>query len=315
MASVPPRVRAVISEPAAPGGLVLREVDRPCPTAHEVLVRVAAVSLDRDEFVRALVSQTGKPFGSDLVGTVEVAAADGSGVRVGARIVGLVHSGAWAEFVAIPSDALVELPAKVSLTEAAALPTAGLTALYGLGYGGLLTGKRVLIACGTGGVGLCSAQLAHLSGAQVTATIPDPEHDALMEEYGADHIVVGDISDARPFGPYHLVMAAVGSSAPKFAPRLLQPGGTCVLYGTADPHSTLVDEPALVERGARMQGLTLLDAIRREQLLDGLRRLLALVETRALQPHINFEAGWTEIGSVSRRILSRGMVGKAVLHF
>ena len=315
MASVSMRMRAVISEPAAPGGLVLREVDRPCPAANEVLVRTAAVSLDREEFARALVSRTGKPFGSDLVGTVEVPAADGSGVGVGTQIVGLVRSGAWAEFVAIPSDALVELPAKVSAAEAASLPAAGLTALYGLDYGGLLAGKRVLIACDTGGVGLCSAQLAHLSGALVTATIPDPELEALMEEYGADHVVVGDISNARPFGPYHLVMAAVGSSAPKFAPRLLQAGGTCVLYGTADSRSTLVDEPALVERGARVQGFTLLDAIRREQILDGLERLLALVKTRALQPHIEFEAGWTEIGLVSRRILSRTMVGKAVLHF
>ena len=310
------RMRAVISEPVDHSAcLVLREMDRPSPAVHEVLVRTAAVSVDRDELARALASRTGKPFGSDLVGTVEVAAADGSGISVGGRVVGLVSSGALAEFVAVPSDSLIELPAKVSFAEAASLPTAGLTALYGLGYGGLLAGKRVLIACDTGGVGLFSAQLAHLSGALVTVTVLDPEHEALMEEYGAARVVVGDVSKAHGFGPFDLVVAAAGSSAPELAPPLLQTGGTCFLYGTATSRLTLVDEPALVERGARVQGFTLLESIRREQIIEGLGRLIALVETRALQPHIEFELDITEISSVTDRIMDRTMVGKAILHF
>ena len=316
MANGPMRMRAVLPKPSAPGGLVTREVGRPCPGAHEVLVRVAAVSLDRDELVRALASWTGKPFGSDLMGTVEVAAADGFEVKVGARVVGLVRSGARAELVANPSDALVELPSKVSIAEAAALPMAGLTALYCLDRVGLLAGKRVLIVCDTagGGVELCSAQLAHLSGALVTTTIGESEHGALMEEYGADHVVVGNISAASSFGPYYLIIAPVGGSAPKFALRLLQAGVTCMLHGTTSSHLALVDEPALVERGARVQGFTLLDATRRERLADGLRRLIALVATRPLQPHIELKADWTDIGPVSQRLLSQTMVGKAVLH-
>ena len=316
MESAPMRMRAVITEPVDhSAGLVIREMDRPSPTVHEVLVRTAAVSIDRDELARALASRTGKPFGSDLVGTVEVAAADGSGMSAGGRVVGVVGSGALAEFVAVPSDSLIELPAKVSFAEAASLPTAGLTALHGLGHGGLLAGKRVLIACDTGGVGLFSTQLAHLSGALVTATVLNPEHEALMEEYGADRVVVGDVSKARGFGPFDLVVAAAGSSAPELAPPLLQTGGTCFLYGTVTSRLTLVDEPALVERGARVQGFTLLGSLRREQIVEGLGRLVVLVETRALQPHIEFEVDVSEVGSVARRIMDRAMVGKAVLHF
>ena len=81
MESATMRMQAVISEPANhSAGLVLCEMDRPNLAVHEALVRTAAVSVDRDELARVLESRTGKPFGSDLVGTVEVAAADGSGI-------------------------------------------------------------------------------------------------------------------------------------------------------------------------------------------------------------------------------------------
>ena len=136
-----------------------------------------------------------------------------------------------------------------------------------------------------------------------------------MEEYGADRVVVGDMSKAGGFGPFDLIVAAAGSSAPELAPPLLQAGGTCVLYGTATSSLTLVNEPALVERGARVQGFKLFETIQREQIVEGLGRLVVLVETRALQPHIEFEADVTEIDSVTRRIMNRAMVGKAVLHF
>lgn len=154
-----------------------------------------------------------------------MAAADGSGPGVEARVADLVRAGAWAEFVAVPSDALAELPAQASFAQAATLPVAGLTALHGLGYGRLLAAKRVLITCGTGGVGLYAAQLAHLSGAHVTAVIREPEHEALMEDYGADHVAAGDVAAARAFGPCHLTMSAVGEAALGTTLQLLRTGG------------------------------------------------------------------------------------------
>lgn len=310
----PSTMRSILLDYAAPGGLAFRDVDMPRPGSHEALVRVAAVSLDGEEVRHAMTSRSeGARLGSDLAGTVVAAATDGSGPSAGSRVAGLVRSGAWAQFVAVPSDALAVLPSKVSFAQAAALPAAGLTALHGLGHGGLLAAKRVLITCGTGGVGLYAVQLAHLSGARVTATLGDPEHEALMEEYGADHVIVGDVRAAGEFGPYHLVMAAVGGTMLERALDFLRTGGACVLYETAEAHAATIDERAFVERGARLQGVVLFDEVRREPAAEGLHRLLSLVAANALQPHVEFEASWTEISALSRQILDRNSIGRAVL--
>jgi NADPH:quinone reductase len=105
---------------------------------------------------------------------------------------------------------LAELPASVTFAQAATLPIAGLTALHALEKGGFLLNKRVLITGSTGGVGLFTHQLARLSGAYVVGTARQARHEALVREAGADEVIVGDdISPARAYGPYHLIIESL----------------------------------------------------------------------------------------------------------
>ncbi len=129
-------IRAVVVDPEAPERLALREVEPPTPSRGEALVRVAAISLNRGEVRRVAAAAAGWRPGWDTAGTVEHAANDGSGPREGARVVGLLPEAAWAEVVAVPTDNLAVLPDGVSFAQAAALPVAGLTALYVLDRGG-----------------------------------------------------------------------------------------------------------------------------------------------------------------------------------
>src|SRR5262249_52336627 len=145
-------IKAVFADPSIPERLALREVAAPSPVPSEAVVRVAAISLNRGETRRSLQTTTVWQPGWDLAGTVEQPAADGSGPRAGARVVGLLRTGAWAEQVAVPTNALAELPAAVSFAQAATLPVAGLTALYALQKGGSLLDRAVLITGATGGV-------------------------------------------------------------------------------------------------------------------------------------------------------------------
>ena len=148
----------------------------------------------------------------------------------------------------------------------------------------------------------------------MTATIREEEHEALLEEYGADHVVVGSVAAASTFGPYHLVMAAGGESLLHYPLRFLRTGGTCVLYQMGEAQMAVIDEHAFVERVARLQSVMLFDEVRREPASEALQRLLDLVVTNSLQPHVEVEAAWTEVGRLSRHLLGGSCVGKAVLH-
>ncbi len=139
-------IRAVVVDPAVEGRLVIKEVPAPSATQSDALVRVKAISLNLGETRNALTeAPAGWRPGWDFAGVVEKAAADGSGPKAGARVVGMVFQGSWAELLAVPESFLAELPDSVSFEQAATLPVAGLTALYGLERNGSILERKVLI--------------------------------------------------------------------------------------------------------------------------------------------------------------------------
>ena len=128
-----------------------------------------AISLNRGEVVYRVQGEAGTRLGWDLAGVVEQPAAEGPGPARGARVVGLLPSGAWAEQAAVPANALAELAPSVTFAQAAALPTAGLTALAAIEHGRSLIARPVLVTGASGGVGLIACPLASLAGARVIA--------------------------------------------------------------------------------------------------------------------------------------------------
>ena len=121
---------AVVVDHAVPGTLAIREVASPTPLPSEALVRVAAISLNRGETRRAMEAADGWCPGWDLAGVVTQAAANGSGPRTGARVVGFLRSGAWAESSLSRPMPWPRCLTAVTFAQAATLPVAGLTALY-----------------------------------------------------------------------------------------------------------------------------------------------------------------------------------------
>jgi NADPH:quinone reductase-like Zn-dependent oxidoreductase len=158
---MPRQVRAVVVDPAAPGKLAIKPVELRDPDRNEVAVRVTAISLNRGETRRAVQqAEPGWRPGWDFAGVAETAAGDGSGPRPGTRVVGILPSSAWAEWVNCRTHAVAALPDAVEDAEAATLPVAGLTALHALRQGGLLLGRKVLVDGASGGVGHLACQLA-----------------------------------------------------------------------------------------------------------------------------------------------------------
>jgi NADPH:quinone reductase-like Zn-dependent oxidoreductase len=304
--------RAVVVDPDAPGRLVIRPVPDPTPDRGEAIVRVRAISLNRGEVRRSGMAVAGWRPGWDLAGVVEVGAADGSGPHAGARVVGIVLEGAWADRVAVPTHSLAELPEKVTFSQAATFPVAGLTALHALLRGGLLLGKRVLVTGATGGVGDFAVQLARHAGAHVTATARRADQSVTVRQLGAHEVIVGE--EIAPSPKYDLIVDSVGGKTLGTALAALQRGGVCVTLGvSASADVTFNARDFFVAGRATLYGLYLFTEFGTQPASVGLRRLADLVASGQLTPHISVERPWTDIAKVAQELMDRRFPGKAVL--
>jgi len=304
--------RAVVVDPNAPGRLVIAPVPDPAPERAEAIVRVRAISLNRGEVRRAGMAAAGWRPGWDLAGVVEAAAANGAGPRVGTRVVGVVLEGAWAERVAVPANALAELPEKVTFSQAATFPVAGLTALHALNKGGVLLGRRVLVTGATGGVGDFAVQLARIAGAHVTASVRRDDQAAAVRALGAHDVIVGDAIPPSP--KYDLIVESVGGRTLGTALAALNRAGTCVTLGVSAGAEVTFDAREFFVAGrTTLYGLYLFTELLSEPASVGLRRLAEYVVTGQLAPHVSLERPWTEIAQVAQDLIARRFPGKAVL--
>ncbi len=311
-----PTVRAVVVDPNATAHLTLADVESAMPGPSEAVIRVAAISLNRGEVRGAQTSAPGSRPGWDIAGVVEAPAADGSGPPAGARVVGVLRSGAWAELVPVPARSLAVLPEAVSFEQAATLPVAGLTALYALEQGGFLLDKRVLVTGASGGVGNLAVQMARDAGAHVVGLVRQERHAASVREAGAEQVVADDTgAGAAAFGPYDLILESVGGAVLATALTMLATRGKCVSYGVSAGAEVTFNAGAFFRAGgATFRSLSVFAEIEREGAGVGLARLARLVAAGKLRPEIAVQAPWTEIGPVAQQLLDRAYPGKAVLH-
>lgn len=308
-------VRAVLVDPSAPGNVRVGQAPAPTPLPGEALVRVAATSINRGEIRRAAAGPVGRRIGWDFAGTIERAAADGTGPRAGARVVGMLSTGAWAELIAAPTEALGVLPDSVSFPEAATLPVAGLTALLGLEKGGSILARTVLITGGTGGVGHMAIQIARAAGARVVATVRTEEKAAIVRAAGADDVIVGDdpASLAR-HAPYDLVLDGVGGPALGAAISRLAKNGACVIYGaTGGADVTFNASGFYPTGGATIHGFILFHELLGSPAGVGLTRLGGLVAQGKLRPLVDVVAPLDRVSELAQRLVDRAFHGKAVV--
>lgn len=140
-------------------GLKLEQVSRPIPGPEEVLVRVRAAAITRDELTWPTDRLPAIPS-YELCGVVE---------STGEEVIALTpfdRDGVAAEWAVVPRSVLAPKPPHLSDVEAAALPMPGLTAWQALVvHGGLTAGERVLVTGARGGVGHVAVQLVERLGA------------------------------------------------------------------------------------------------------------------------------------------------------
>lgn len=310
-------MKAIIIDQSAPLKLAFGELSEPKPEPNQALVTVAAVSLNRGEIAYAPASlPDGASLGWDFAGTVEQAAADGSGPKAGARVVGISNQkSSFAEQVVATASEMTELPDSVSFEQAATLPVAGLTAYYSLWHGGSLLGRKVLVTGATGGVGHFAAQLASLSGAHVVASVRRPDQEQLVREAGARDVAVGeDLAGADAFGRYDLVVDGVGGKIFANAMKLLTKHGLAVNYGFSGGDEITFSALQFIRIGAgRLYGLSMPTEMEREPAAIGLGILSSLVAEGRLKPLIETVRPWPELLQAAQDLLDRKYPGKVVV--
>lgn len=309
-------MRAIITNPEAPGSLEVGEIADPLADSNEAVLRVTAFSLNRGELRRAQQADPGMQIGWDTVGIVETAARDGSGPAKGTRVVGLsLRMQGWAERVALPTHSIAAIPDAVSDQDAATLPVAGLTALYCLERCERLLASRVLITGARGGVGYFACQLAHAMGAHVTAQVRKREHEEIARDAGADAVVVSAEGEGLDtIGHFRSVIDGVGGPILAKLMSLLEESGRAVLYGISAGNETpLAIRDLMLTGDGRIEGFYLYREAEIESAAKGLARLLALLADGRLRTLVPVTGDWSEIGTVAESLIGRDFPGKAVL--
>lgn len=220
----------------SPDVLRIEETPLPTPGTGQVLVRVAATSVNLSDWEclrgSPLYARLGgfrtpahRTLGSDIAGWVEAVGEGVTGVRPGDEVYGdnLAMMGGFAEYALAPETALSPKPAELTFAEVSTIPQAGAIALQGVD--GVAAGDRVLINGAGGGSGSFAIQLAKRDGAHVTGVDNSAKLDH-MRSLGADVVIdYRTVDFTRDHQPYDLILDLVAHRSVFAYRRSLARGG------------------------------------------------------------------------------------------
>lgn len=230
-------------------------------------------------------------------------------LRAGSRVLGIVQHGAWAEIVAVQRDSIAAIPDGVTFAQAAALPTAALTALRTLRLGATGLGDRVLITAASEGVGRFAVQLSAQAGATVTALVSKGTDAEAIRAMGAKHVVtnIEQVHDR-----FDVIIESVGGQVLGRPLAMLDSRGRLVAFGNSS------DEPITFNVRDVYNG-ALVKILGFELFFDPLSfrtrpdKLLDLMVQGALNPHVSEVLPWEDMAIALDRLGNRAVGGKLIL--
>lgn len=264
---------AVIDGYGGASAVRIADLAPPVPGRGEIGIAVHAAGLNPADWKLAegwLAPSFAPSFpyalGFDAAGIVSALGEGAAGHRIGDRVVaktavGRGGAGGCAGHVTVAAHLACRLPDTLGFAEAAALPTAGITAWEALFEAGRL-GKwqSILVHGGAGGIGSIAIQLARMAGARIAATARPANHAYLLA-LGADYAIDyrNDVPAAvhgRFGGQVDLLLDTVGQGTLDRPLAMIRDGGTLVVIGTL-----VADEPRPPADEALRRGIRVVTAM------------------------------------------------------
>jgi NADPH:quinone reductase-like Zn-dependent oxidoreductase len=239
-------MKAIVYERyGSPDVLQLKDLAKPVPGDHEVLIKVHATTVNSGDWrVRSLEVPTGfgliarlalgvfRPrqpiLGTELAGEIEAVGKAVTSFKPGDQVFAFcgLRMGCHVEYKTMPEDGMLTAkPKNLSYEEAATLSFGGTTALDYLRRGKIKAGEKVLVNGASGAVGTAAVQLARYFGAEVTG-VCSAANLALVRSLGADRVIDYTKEDFTESGEtYDIIMDTAGTAPFPRSKRALKTGG------------------------------------------------------------------------------------------
>lgn len=311
-----------ISQPGGPEVLRIAERAKPQPEARGVLIAVKAAGVCRADTMQRQGKYPPPPGSSDIPG-LEVAGVD---EQSGERVCALLTGGGYAEYVAVPREQVLPIPAGWSFVEAASLPENMFTV-----YDNVFTrarlreGERFLVHGGSSGIGTTAIMLAKAFGASfIAATAGSEEKCAACRDLGADLAInyreanfVEEVLEATGGRGVDVILDIVGGDYIARDLEALAPDGRIVCIATPRGRSVELNLGMLMQRRAAVMGSALRGRSVEEKGAIA-RRLLervwpVLPARDPVRPVIDSTFPLEDAAAAHRRLEESAHVGKIVL--
>ena len=220
--------------------LNITEIATPSITDKEVLVKVTAAGVNpldnmisRGEVKMIVPYKLPQTAGNEVVGIIEETGRQVKNLKVGDRVFGrlpLDHIGAFAEYVAVDSQALAKVPDYLSDEEAAAVPLTALTIMQALDLMGAQAGKTIFISGGTGGVGSMAIPIAKAKGLTVITNGAGDSAERVLN-LGADRFIDYKTEDyTKTVRQVDYVLDTLGGAETEKQMSIMKKGGQLVSF-------------------------------------------------------------------------------------
>lgn len=299
--------------------LLLTNIEIPSIKPHEVLVKIACVSVNPvDVNARAYDGVLQWIFGQerpvilgwDMAGTVAAVGNKVANLKVGDNVFGMVNffgSGkTYAEYVAAPASHLALKPQNISNQEAAAATLAAITAYQALvDVAKIKQGDKVLIHGASGGVGHYAVQIAKHFGAYVIGTSSAKNRDFILSLGADQHIDYNHENFAEKLTDIDIVLDTIQGETLLNSVNVVKSQGIIVTIPTPE----IPEE--VKEKAAKNQVSIEFMMVSSEK--GTIKSIADLLACNAIKSHIHQNFDFNQMGSAHLEVATGRVVGKVVV--